>query len=123
MADFTAMVDAQIVQGANVTYARGDLDTRAIYNRQIGVFRGAPLWVKPWVISGYPIVLMQGQVKPLAYRYDPLVYPDLELVYDNETFPLRARAYTRAFGVGVWNRVAAAVIDVAHGTYTAPTIT
>jgi hypothetical protein len=48
---------------------------------------------------------------------------DFGLVYENESHPLRARSYERNFGVGVYGRTSAAVLDIGHtGTYVAPTI-
>jgi hypothetical protein len=48
---------------------------------------------------------------------------DLQLVFDDERYPLRAKTWERQFGVGVWQRQGGAVLDFGHGSYTAPTIT
>jgi hypothetical protein len=50
---------------------------------------------------------------------------DLQLVYEDDNHPLRARAYEREFGISVWNRVGAAVLYIdagSGGSYVAPTL-
>jgi hypothetical protein len=50
---------------------------------------------------------------------------NLELVADDEQHPLRARAYEREMGFGVWTRTNGAALFVdagAAGSYVAPTI-
>jgi uncharacterized protein YciI len=115
------------------------------YNRKIGVFRGADVWVKPWSIANYILVLVTntGQEKVLGLR-TPSAYSngnlgaalpsilngkastpglgDLVVVSENDDYPLYAKQYERVFGFGVRNRVAAAVLYVGGTSYTDPTI-
>jgi hypothetical protein len=46
----------------------------------------------------------------------------LRLVSDTDGHPLFARTYERQFGMGVWNRTAAACLYFANATYASPTI-
>jgi hypothetical protein len=122
-ADFQKLYDTSVNVGANLTYAKGDLDVVQIYNRRIGTYHGADVWVKPWMPAGYQLTVMSGQEKVLAWRRAPRKPDTFTLTYENEAYPLRARTYERNFGLGVYNRVAASILDTAHTTYTAPTIT
>jgi hypothetical protein len=51
---------------------------------------------------------------------------NLELAFEDERYPLRARGWEREFGVAVWQRTNGAVLYIdtgAAGAYVAPTIT
>lgn len=144
---FVAYVDARIVGPTTSFQANGvSLDPTNIYNRAIGIFNGAEIWVKPWIVSGYPLCFIEGQPKPLVFRVrgtgadgteggpsgimgsptGNTSVPgmgDLLLAAENEMFPLRAKTWVREFGIGAWNRINGAVLDTAHTTYTQPTIT
>lgn len=121
---FVAYIDPRLMNLTTAITARDSLDNLVnIYNRRIGLFAGAEIWVKPWVLSGYPFCYLEGQPKPLVMRTRPTGGGDLSLVFEDEEHPLRARTYEREFGISVWNRTNGAVLDNAHGSYTAPTIT
>jgi len=94
-------------------------------NRQIGLFGAAEIWVKPWAIAGYAVCVSfaPGIDSVLAARTRDGGPIRLETVADNVAFPLQARFMESEYGFGVWNRVAAAVLDHAHADYTDPTIT
>lgn len=98
------------------------LETVPIYNRMIGEFNGAEVWVKPWVVSGYPVVYIKGYGAPLCMRVRDTTSGDLTIVADDEKYPLRAKNWEREFGIGVWNRSAMAVLDITNGSFTAPTL-
>jgi hypothetical protein len=94
-----------------------------IYNREIGLYGAALLRIKPWAIANYAAAYIEGQEAPLVMRvpqYEGL--GDLNLDFEDERLPLRARSYGRVFGVGVWQRVGGAVLQFNSGSYTAPTI-
>jgi hypothetical protein len=93
-----------------------------LYNRQIGDFSGAEVWVKPWVPASYIVIFVKGQGKPLAVRSRNATSNNLVLVAEDEKYPLRAKTFEREFGVGAWTRTAASVLYTASGTYAAPTI-
>lgn len=98
------------------------LNAVAIYNRMIGWFNGVEVWIRPWCISGLLTAYMKGHNKPLALRTRNASSGGLVIAADDEKYPLRAKNWEREYGVGVWNRIAMAVLDSAHSTYTAPTI-
>jgi hypothetical protein len=105
--------------------AVGNLDLLNPNDREIGLWdKTAIVSVKPWVPANYMFAFMDGAPPPLVMRV-PERGPntgDLGLLYDNEQFPLRARAFGRQFGVGVWNRTNGAVLYIGGTSYTAPTI-
>lgn len=94
-----------------------------LYDRRIGMFGNAIVWIKPWMIANYAFCFIQGAPAPLVMRNPQLGSTDLELVYDDERHPLRARGYQRVFGIGVWNRTNGGVLQFNNGTYQVPTIT
>jgi hypothetical protein len=98
------------------------LDAVQLYNRQIGVFNGAEVWVKPWVPASYVVAFVRDQPKPLVVRSRNANGSQLLLAAEDEKYPLRARTYEREFGIGVWNRMNAAILYTASGTYAAPTL-
>jgi hypothetical protein len=121
---FTAYLDTRIIPATTTTYARGPLDMQNVANRAIGVYGAAEIWVKPWVPSGYITCLHTGSGgNVLVRRTREGGGGNLELLFENETYPLRARALGREFGFGVFNRVAGAVLFNNNATYTNPTIT
>lgn len=118
------------------------------FNRAIGLYDGAEVWVKPWAIAGYMVCMIQpteGE-KCLSIRVRGIVgqdgsigaalpsiisggsaqaagFGDLRLVAQYDDFPLRAQSYEREFGMGVQNRVAAAILYTGGTSYVAPTVT
>src|SRR6266568_3269988 len=118
---FFQYYDSRLVPSVNQTNAMADLDVMNITNRAIGVFGASEVWVKPWVPPNYVIAVLVGSPqKALVMRTRNAGSGDLQLLFDNEIFPLRSRSYGREFGFGVWNRVAGAVLYTGGTTYTAP---
>lgn len=111
---------ADVVDGGR-TY-----DPYQINDKMIGIWDGyVRVWVKPWVPANYIIALLVGGPggEVLRMRTRPIAgYGTYRLIADHEHYPLRAQHFEREFGVGVWNRFAAAILYTASGTYTAPTI-
>lgn len=102
-------------------------DTRSIGDRKIGYFgpNYAEVWVKPWVPAGYLHAWGAGGPTPVVMR-TRAGGGDLEVMFEDEKYPLRSRGWEREFGMGVWNRVngAALYIDTgAAAAYVVPTIT
>jgi hypothetical protein len=122
---FTAYVDARIVQPGGSTTAVGNraLDMNNPQNRAIGIFGAAEVWVKPWMPANYVFAWVDGAPAPLVRRVDPVTGGDLEMVVENEMFPLRARTFERRYGFGAWNRTNGAVLRTNNATYAAPTLT
>lgn len=127
---FQAYVDARIRPADSTSFATGGLDVNNTTDRAIGLYYGAEVWVKPWVPSNYHIVFDAGASdKPLGIRTRSgslaagAEQGGFGLIFDNEQYPLRAKAVGREFGVGVINRHKAAVGYSGGGTYVIPTIT
>lgn len=121
---FVPYFDSRIIQPITAASAPGvQLDVVNIQNRAIGVFQGAEVWVKPWVVAGYAHSWVKGQSAPFCLRIRDTTTDALLLQADDEDHPLRAKLYEREFGVGTYNRVNGAVLDMVHSTtYTAPAI-
>lgn len=99
-----------------------------IDDRLVGVWDGFVLvYVKPWIPANYIVALLVNGNrlgKVLRYRRRPNSdRANLRLVYDQEQYPLRARGFEREFGVGVWNRLAAAILYTGGTSYVQPVLT
>jgi hypothetical protein len=69
---FVAYIDPRLMNLTTAVTARDSLDNLVnIYNRRIGLYQGAEIWVKPWVLAGYPFCYLEGQPKPLVMRTRP----------------------------------------------------
>lgn len=102
-------------------------DTRSLGDRKIGYFgpNYAEVWVKPWLPAGYLHAWNNAAPAPLVMRTRNAGSGNLELVYEDEAHPLRAKGWEREMGVGVWTRINGAVLFVdagSAGAYVAPTI-
>lgn len=121
---FVAYVDPRLTLNANANQPFTRVNFANTYNREIGLFGAAVVRIKPWGIANYAFVYIEGQAPPLAMRVPQVeTLGDLNLLYEDERMPLRARTYGRQMGVGVWQRVGGAVLQFNNGTYSAPTIT
>jgi hypothetical protein len=123
---FVAYLDARLVGANNATQPAAGaptLDPVNFYNRAIGLYNGAEIWVKPWIPANYLFAYNAMAPKSLRYRYDPAYGDGLQLIFDNPDYPLRSRGYRRIFGVGVWNRINGAVLYVGGTSYANPTLT
>lgn len=129
--DFKPYIDARLINQTTAIVARAEnvLNVMNSYDRPFGILHntGAEFHVKPWIPAGYwfGYVRSPNIAPPLVLRQHPR--PSLQgfrLVANDVNYPLYAREYEHRFGVGVWNRVNGAVLDVStgSGTYTAPTI-
>lgn len=124
-ADFKPYLDARLVNQSAAVVATGTLNVANFYDRAIGLLAGAEVWVKPWIPAGYMLAFNAGQIKPLVLRQPiPTAARDLRLVAQDENYPLRANEWEHRFGLGVWHRTSAAILDTVTGggTYTAPTV-
>jgi len=120
---FSPYLDARLIPQTTVTIGAEPLNQRNLYNRAIGVFGAAEVWVKPWMPSGYAFAFMSGAPKPVVMRERNPGSGTLQLVGDYDEHPLRSRTYERECGFGVWTRTNGAVLDTAHATYNTPVIT
>src|SRR6266702_4508974 len=118
---FNPYYDPRLIPSVNQTNAMGDLDVMNITNRAIGVFGAAEVWIKPWIPANYVVAVLVGSPqKALAMRTRMAGGGQLNLEFENEIWPLRSKGYSREFGFGVWNRVAAACLLTNNATYSAP---
>lgn len=129
VAGFTAYAPQNIQLGSNTAFATGVVqDPYRPENRPIGIYGAAEIWVKHWWIPNYFVVYDTAPTrKVLAMRKrkgsSKAGFGDLNLVYDNENFPLRANQYLREFGMGVNDRSSASITYVgAGGNYVEPSI-
>lgn len=123
---FEKYTDPRIILGSASNRANKPLDVIRFNNRAIGILEGAEVWVKPWVPAGYLLCFMRGAAENVvAFRTRNPGSGGLGLDAEVDAHPLRARAYSREYGIGVYNRVAAAILFIdagAAGAYVAPTI-
>lgn len=125
---FTPYLDARLVAPSTDLATRAALDANVVLNnRAIGIYSAAgvsaEVWVKPWIPANYAFAYVDGAPKPLALRERRPGTADLQLVADDESYPLRARSWEQEYGLAVWNRTNGAVMRLNNGTYAAPTIT
>lgn len=123
--DFRPFYDSSTIVSVDTTRGNGTLDVVQIYNRAIGTYRGAEVWVKPWMPASYVLALMNTPEapKPLVWRFDEDYGDGLALKFEDENHPLRARSYERYFGLGAWGRLSAAILYKGGTSYAAPTFT
>jgi hypothetical protein len=120
---FVAYPDPRIVYRATDTPGQ-TLDISRLDNRAIGIFAGAEIWVKSWVIDNYPFIWDSGDPKkPLAFRQRTQeTLQGLRLAAENADYPLYVKDQEAEFGVAVKERTNGAILDVTDGTYGDPTI-
>jgi hypothetical protein len=120
---FQAFVDARIVQSYTTAYARGDLELFQYNNRDIGIYGGATVKVRPWVLPSYPVAHNARAGKLLGFREPTDGGGDFIMSFEDEDHPLRAKGFEREFGIAPANRWGAAVLYTGGASYVAPTIT
>lgn len=121
--NFTPYLDARIVGANNANQAVGRLAQNNLYNRAIGLFDSAEVWVKPWIPAGYYFAFINGAPKPLVFRERRPGLGNLLLVAADENYPLRAQTLESEFGCSVWNRTNGAVLYGGGTSYVVPTFT
>lgn len=121
---FVGVLEANVVPGANMTYASGErLDPFNFNNRRIGTYRGFEVWVKPWVFPNYivPICLSGGR-KVLAWRVrQNRMWADFGIRYHDPNWKLIADIMARDGGCSVDQRHMAVVLYVGGAAYATPT--
>lgn len=120
--NFTSYLDARIIGKDTADQARGTLSPLNLYNRAIGVFDGAEVWIKPWVPAGYLWSWIEGVPKPLVKRERRAGLGNLVIAAEDEQYPLRAETLECEFGFGIWNRTNGAVLYTGGGAYVEPSI-
>jgi hypothetical protein len=123
---FVAAVPAYVQTPAyNVTIPSVRTDLGNQYNRLLGYYGAAEVWVKPWAIANYLFVWDAASPnKPLAYRQrENTAQQGLNLAATFDSYPLQADFYEAEFGIGVWTRTNGVAVYFANATYASPTIT
>lgn len=120
---FTKYLPNTLIAPNNALAARESLDVQNTSNRAIGDFNGVQVWVKPWIPSGYVLFIQKRATqKALVMRTPRKGTGDFRNVFEYDNFPLHNKGFERKVGFGVYNRVAAAVLDTANSSYTAPSL-
>lgn len=130
-ANFTAYQEPRVAPGPGSTADVADggraVDPFDLYNRAIGVWNGAiEVWVKPWMPASYILVAEIDPARRILvrrYREGNAGLDALQLVANDEKYPLRAQTFEREFGMSVWGRDQAAILYTGGASYTAPTFT
>jgi hypothetical protein len=97
-----------------------------IDDRLVGIWDGfVEIWVKPWVPANYWVAMLIGGTNDdvLQMRTRSIAgYGSYRMVSEHDHFPLRAQHFEREFGVGVWNRLGAAIMYGGGTTFVQPVI-
>lgn len=118
---FYAYYDARITPTVNADVARGNtLDQLSIYDRAIGIFGAAEIWVKPWVPANYVFAFNTGAPKPLRMRTRNPQRGNLRIAAQIEMYPLQAQFMEREYGIAVYERTNGACLKTDNATYSAP---
>jgi hypothetical protein len=125
LAGFVPAQLAGVVPATNAAYAQGTTNPANQFDRFLGRFKAAEVWIKPWAIANYIVAYdALARERPLVRRIDRSAeFVGMRLVSEHEVYPLRTAHYEDSFGYGVWGRSSAAVLYFASGTYADPTIT
>jgi hypothetical protein len=106
------------------TTARTDLGNQ--YDRLLGYYNAAEVWVKPWGIANYVFLYdADDPGKPLMFRQRNVAGPlqGLRLAAELDTYPLYSKFFEAEFGFGVWTRTNGVVLRYNDASYADPTIT
>lgn len=100
------------------------LDISRLDNRAIGIFAGAEVWVKSWILDDYPFIWDAADAnKPLAFRQrNQESLQGLRVAFENSDYPLYAKDMEAEFGIAVLTRTNGFVHYVGGASYVSPTI-
>jgi hypothetical protein len=122
---FVPAQDFRVVPASTTAHTIETMNPGSYYNRFIGIFGAAEIWVKPWAIANYAFTWdAASPMKPLVFREDSVAgFQGLRLAATLETYPLYAQYFEALFGLGVWNRTNGSVWYFANATFADPSIT
>jgi hypothetical protein len=94
------------------------------YNRLLGYYEGAEVWVKPWAVQNYLFVWDAGTtMKPLVLRQRVgTAIQGLQIAAELDGYPLYAQYMEAEWGMGIWTRTNGVVVEFDNASYTDPTI-
>jgi len=108
----------------NVTIPTVRTDLGNQYNRLLGYFGAAEVWVKPWAIANYLFIWDAAAAgKPLKFRQRTATsLQGLRIAAELPTYPLYAKYFEAEYGLGVWTRTNGVAVYFANATFASPTI-
>jgi hypothetical protein len=121
---FIPAPEVTIVPATNAAYTVQTTNSANQFNRYLGRFQAAEVWVKPWAIANYAMAYdALAMEKPLVYRVDSVSsFVGMRLLGATTIAPLATAHYEDSFGYGVWGRTSAAILYFANASYADPTI-
>lgn len=126
LAKFTPALGPLVTPGSGITVANVQAQPGRLTNTPVGVWDGKYfVYAKSDVPAGYFAVVAAEQpeeLRPFGYRVPKqAIRQGLRTVGEIPMYPLRTRYMRRFYGIGAYNRGAAAVADYSHGgAYQAP---
>jgi hypothetical protein len=122
---FVPAVQIGVVPATTGAYAIGGTNANSQFERFLGRFKGAEVWVKPWAIASYAVCYdAAARERPLVRRVDRMAqFIGMRLAQEFMVHPLATNHYDDSFGYAVWGRCSAAVLYFGGGSYVDPTIT
>lgn len=114
-----------IYNAADTTLKKLNFDD--LENQLIGYWRDSSteVWVKPWGVQNYALCIASGVTeKAVGFRQrEQTTLQGLRILARIDDYPMIADNMEAEFGMGIWNRTAAAVVDFGNSSYTDPTLT
>lgn len=122
---FVPAPDYRTIAANNLTVTRDSTNPASLFDRLLGIYGAAEIWVKPWVPANYSFIWdIESSMKPLVMREDTVPgFQGLRLAAQLDTYPLYAQFFEAMFGFAVWNRTNGAAYQFSNATYVDPTIT
>lgn len=119
---FIPAPDYRTVPGANSTVAANSTNPANQFDRFIGIFEAAEVWIKPWAVPTYIAVYdAQAAEKPLVRRVDSDANLNgMRVVAEHTVHPLTTSHYEDTFGYAVWGRTSAAILYFGGASYIDP---
>ena len=125
LSGFVPATDYRVIAANNAATTRDTTNPASLFDRFLGIYGAAEIWVKPWAIANYAFIWdIASAMKPLVLREDTVPgFQGLRLAAQLDTYPLYAQYFEAMFGLGVWNRTNGAAYQFSNATYVDPTIT
>lgn len=130
IANFEALTNYESLRGVQIVPAEDSdrpiqrFDATQNDNKVVGIYKGSwPVWVKPWGLANYALILDANGERPLKRRQrQQAALRGLRMKSTSQLEPLIVDFFEAEFGFGVWDRSAAAVLQFNNGTYQDPAI-
>lgn len=120
---FQAYIDSRITLNVSANQPTSRLNPFTTDNRPIGLFGSAEIWVKPWALPSYFLMVDMAAPKPLACRVRKgQTQINLTTMAELDFAPLYAKYMEAEFGFGVWTRTNGAVLFTGGGAYVDPVL-